>query len=89
VLRERSFEAIFEIPEDHQLIQVRSKRRGGLLSAEYWGHDEYDANGRLVARYESFEEWNTETGASRSGWHKYDETGQLLQVGESLGRPEE
>ena len=64
--------------------EVRSKTRGGLISAQYWGHDEYDANGRLVARYEGFKEWNSQTGARSSGWRKYDELGRLLDAAESL-----
>jgi hypothetical protein len=80
---ERNFEAIFEIPDSHRLVQVRSKTRGGIMSANYWRHDEYGSGGKLVARYESFEE-RSESGATRSGWHKYDQSGQLLHVSESL-----
>ena len=75
----RNFEAIFEIPDSHRLVQVRSKTRGGIMSANYWRHDEYDSDGKLAARYESFEERSAE-----SGWHKYDQSGQLLHVSKSL-----
>ena len=81
---DRSFEAIFEIPDSHRLVQVRSKTRGGIMSANYWRHDEYDSDGKLAARYESFEERSAESGATTSGWHKYDQSGQLLHVSESL-----
>jgi len=80
----RNFEAIFEIPDSHRLVQVRSKTRGGIMSANYWRHDEYGSDGKLAARYESFEERSAESGATRSGWHKYDQSGQLLHVSESL-----
>src|SRR3954464_12134645 len=52
---DRNFEAIFEIPHSHRLVQVRSKTRGGIMSANYWRHDEYGSDGKLAARYESFE----------------------------------
>src|SRR3954466_3735459 len=81
---DRNFEAIFEIPDSHRLVQVRSKTRGGIRSAHYWRHDEYGSDGKLAARYESFEEHNAESGATTSGWHKYDQSGQLLHVSESL-----
>src|SRR3954447_14575504 len=81
---DRNFEAIFEIPDLHRLVQVRSKTRGGIMSANYWRHDEYDSDGKLAARYESFEERSAESGATTSGWHKYDQSGQLLHVSESL-----
>ena len=63
------FEAIFEIPDSHRLVQVRSKTRGGIMSANYWRHDEYGSDGKLAARYESFEERSAESGATTSGWH--------------------
>jgi len=81
---DRNFEAIFEIPDSHRLVQVRSKTRGGIMRANYWRHDEYGSDGKLAARYESFEERNTESAATRSGWHKYDQSGQLLHVSENL-----
>ena len=81
---DRKFEAIFNIPDSHRLVQVRSKTREGIMSANYWHHDEYGWEGKLAARYESFEERNAATGASRSGWHKYDQSGQLLHVSETL-----
>ena len=58
--------------------------RGGIMSANYWRHDEYGSDGKLAARYESFEERSAESGATTSGWHKYDQSGQLLHVSESL-----
>jgi len=59
-----------------------------VLNADYWSHNEYGAYGRLVVRYESFDEWDPETGTRRSGWHKYDDLGRLLGVGEGLGMHE-
>ena len=52
------------------------------MSASYWRHDEYDSDGKLAARYESFEERSAESGATTSGWHKYDQSGKLLHVSE-------
>jgi hypothetical protein len=54
------------------------------MSANYWRHDEYGSDGKLAARYESFEERNAESGTTRSRWHKYDPSGQLPHVSERL-----
>ena len=51
-----NFESIFRIPASHRLLVVRSRTRGGLFSAVYWEHEEYDAAGRLICRYKSFDE---------------------------------
>jgi hypothetical protein len=80
----RSFNRIFGVSEDHRLVQVRSRSRAGVLMADYWSHCEYDADNRLIARYESFDEWNPKTGLHRSGWDKYDDAGRLIASGESL-----
>src|SRR5687768_13184064 len=51
-----NFKAIFQIPPTHRLLILRSRSRGGLFSAVYWEHEGYDAGGRLISRYRSFEE---------------------------------
>ena len=77
------FEVIFQVPATHRLLAVRSRSRGGLIRGVYWEHEEYDAGGRLVARYESFEEISA-TGERQSGWSKFDCAGQLVSKGTDL-----
>jgi hypothetical protein len=72
-----NFEAIFRIPPTHRFLVVRSRSRGGLFSAVYWEHEEYDTTGRLIARYKSFEEVSP-AGVQQCGWCKYDGNGRLL-----------
>jgi hypothetical protein len=67
----RSFEATFAIPPEHRLELIRSRIRGGLLRGEYWEHQELDAPGEMVVRYESFTETDPKTGAIHSGWYRY------------------
>ena len=50
-------EAFFRIPPTHRLLVVRSRSRGGLVSAVYWEYEEYDTTGRLIARYKIRREW--------------------------------
>lgn len=79
---ELNFEAVFRIPPAHRLIVVRSRGRAGIVAGTFWDHEEYDAMGRLVARYESFEETNPHGDARRTGWRKYNVVGRLVAEGE-------
>jgi hypothetical protein len=79
---ELNFEALFHVPAAHRLIALRSRSRAGIGAATSWDHEEYDALGRLVARYQSFDESDARTGARRSGWRKYDLVGRLVAEGD-------
>jgi hypothetical protein len=74
----QSFEALYHVPIMHRLIPVRSRSRGGRMPATYWEHEEYDARGRLIARYESYIESRPSEGEARSGWRKYSAAGHLI-----------
>ena len=74
----RSFEKIFNVPPTHRLVMVRSRSTGAAMEAHSWAHDEFDDWGELTARYESFAEVDSRTGALRSGWRKYDSSGRLI-----------
>lgn len=82
VVLESHFEAIFRVPPAHSLIAVRSRSRAGMLAGTFWNHEEYDAAGRLVARYESFEESGLLGRDRQGGWRKYDPDGRLVAKGE-------
>ena len=85
----KSFEARFEIAAGHRLVLIRSRIRGGSARGEFWEHEELDARGALVARYESFTEVDPVTGAASSGWYRYDGDGFLIdrhdRIPERLG----
>ena len=75
-----SFEALFCIPQRHQLVLVRSRSRGGLASRMSWGHEEYDTTGQLVARYESLEETGA-AGEQISRWRRFNPQGEVTAEG--------
>ena len=79
-----SFEANFQVPAAHRLVSVRSRGRGGHVPATFWEHEEYDASGRLSARYVSYVEGAPGLDGARSGWRKYDVLGVLVDRGSSL-----
>jgi hypothetical protein len=74
----RSFESLYRVPATHRLVPVRSRSRGGNVPATYWEHEEYDASGRLIARYESYVESASGVDGGRSGWCKYNARGVLV-----------
>ncbi len=67
---EPNFEAVFHIPDQHQLRLVRSRCRGGACSGVTWEHEEYDASGALVAEYESYTKTDPVRG-KQSAWRKF------------------
>jgi len=80
---DRNFEAIFQIPAAHQLVLVRSRSQGCPVSAVFWEHDEYDSEGRLVARYFSFEQIS-DSGERQRGWRRFDGQGHLMSEDNDL-----
>jgi hypothetical protein len=83
-LREsHNFETIFHIPATHRLVLVRSRSQGCPPSAIDWKHDEFASDGRLVARYRSFERISP-TGERQSGWRKFDRIGELVSEEDGL-----
>ena len=72
-----SFERTFQIPPSHHLEQVRTRACAGVVTASYWDHEEYDAHGRLVARYHTFREFS-KAGEGCRGWRKYDKDGHIV-----------
>jgi hypothetical protein len=77
----RSFEAILRVPPDHRLEQVRTRARDDAVKQIHWEHQEYDVNGRMVARYHSFLELH-ENGEQCCGWRKYDSSGHMIDAGD-------
>ncbi|TGD93893.1 hypothetical protein [Methylobacterium nonmethylotrophicum] len=71
------FETIFRIPVEHRLLIRGSRSRGGPRDGVRWYHDEFDGEGRLVARYETYDETD-DSGQDRCGWRRYDAAGRLL-----------
>ena len=83
-LREaHNFEMIFHIPAMHSLVLVRSRSQGCPAVAIDWEHDEFASDGRLVARYQSFERVGR-SGERQSGWRKFDCNGQLMSEEDGL-----
>jgi hypothetical protein len=81
---EHNFEAVFHIPATHRLVLVRSRSQGCPLSAIFWEHDEFDMQGRLVARYRSFEHVMNPEGETQRGWRRFDCHGHMMSEEDDL-----
>jgi hypothetical protein len=81
-----TFETAFGIPDGHVLRKVTLDDDGGAGDGSGpWEHEEYDADGRLVAVYES---WPDENGGV--GFTKYSPHGWVLSIsGRSPRHPPE
>ena len=71
------FETIFRTPVEHRLVIRGSRSRGAPMDGVRWYHDEFDAAGTLVARYETYDETDQD-GEARCGWRRYDAAGRLV-----------
>lgn len=74
-----TFTHIYAIPRQHSLTLLRHFGDGNQVPEE-WLHEERDADGRLVARYESWEDHSRRA----SGYRKYDSAGRLLSASDRL-----
>jgi hypothetical protein len=79
----RSVEAILRVPPHHRLEQVITRARDGVVRQIHWEHQEYDVNGRMVARYHSFLELH-ENGEQCCGWRKYDSRGHMIDAADLM-----
>jgi len=77
------FEEIFRVPPVHRLRQT-SFHSGGGGQYDKWTHEELDATGRLVARYESWAHTTYTGSPTDEGWKKFVLNGPLVAFGDDL-----
>jgi hypothetical protein len=75
-----TFEQIFKIKEGHTLKEVRAHH--GNYDDD-WKHEERDAQGELVARYESWD-YMAPRQPHILGWLKFSPDGRLLEEHDEL-----
>jgi hypothetical protein len=67
----------FNVPEKHELKQLKYKAKGGMAQNEYWTYAEINESGEQVSE---IEHWETMSGLKvNSGFRKYDMSGKLLE----------
>jgi hypothetical protein len=77
------FRNAFQIPEENELIETKSKSRGPMGALESWEHEEKAPEGHLIAKYES---WHNTTPnlKTESGFRKYSPSGELITENKDL-----
>jgi|KBSSwiStaDraftv2_1062776.scaffolds.fasta_scaffold2338277_1 hypothetical protein len=77
-----TFEHVFKIAPGHVLKEVRGHHN---TLDDDWRHEEYNADGELIARYESWHYLRpNKSPANFSGWLKYSSDGTLLEKHDDL-----
>lgn len=76
-----SLEAPSHVPQRHRLVPVRPRSRCRLISGPCCEHEADDTSGRLIARFEAYDETGP-TGSTKSGWQRYDGIGRLVDAGD-------
>lgn len=69
----------FAIPPDHRLVEAGRSQSGHLGQYEKWTYEEFDAAGRLLARYLEWDEVSVGGGWARRGWRKLSPDGAVLE----------
>lgn len=78
-----TFEKVFGTPREHTLKETYFKSSAGG-SRDYWKHEEYDEQGILVARYESWMNLTINGLSTDAGWKKISPTGEIVAIGDDL-----
>jgi hypothetical protein len=75
------FEAVFGIRSGHVLRLAGARQRvAGRVRQEWWEHEEFDAEGRLIAVYESWAVSDAMTGRrADGGFVEYSATGEFVR----------
>jgi hypothetical protein len=75
-----TFKEVFGITKDHTLRLASQRFR---YSDRDWTHEEYDAQGRFVARYQSWDYLLFDK-SHKIGWRKLNPDGKLLEQHDDL-----
>ena len=77
------FRAAYNVPKENELIETKNRSKGPMGGFDSWEHEEKDAAGNLIARYES---WHSVAPNLKieSGFRKYSPTGDLLDEKKNL-----
>ena len=78
------FEALFDIPAHHKLKEVSFTGGGTIGLSDKWQHEEYNAQGDLVALYLTWSTMDMKKLQKRTGFKKFSPSGQLLAEHEGI-----
>jgi hypothetical protein len=79
-----SLQEMFEIPENHSLVNISYEEKGSMAHGGYWTYEERDEEGRLISKIEYWDCVSPDSLAAKNGYRKYDPAGKLLVEKQSL-----
>jgi hypothetical protein len=69
---------MFEIPENHSLVNISYEENGSMDHSECWTYEERDEEGRLISNIEYWDCRSPDSLAAKNGYRKLDPTGKLV-----------
>ena len=75
---------MFEVPENHILVNIRYEEKGSRVHGEYWAYEERDEAGCVVSIIEYWDGVSPGSLTAENGYRKLDLTGKLIVEKRSL-----
>jgi hypothetical protein len=79
-----SLKEMFEISENHLLVNTSYEEEGSMAHGEYWTYEERDEEGLLISKIEYWDCGSPDSLTAKNGYRKLDPTGKLIVEKNSL-----
>jgi hypothetical protein len=79
-----SLQEMFEIPENHSLVNISYEEKGSMDRGEYWTYEERDEEDRLISKIEYWDCGSPGSLTAKNGYRKLDPNGKLIVEKQSL-----
>ena len=79
-----SLRDMFEIPENHLLVNTSYEEKGSIALGESWNYEERDEEGCLISKIEYWDCVSPGSLTAENGYRKVDPTGKLIVEKNSL-----
>lgn len=79
-----SLKEMFEIPENHLLVNTSYEEKGPMAHDGYWTYEERDEGGHLISKIEYWDCVSPGSLTAKNGYRKLDPTDRLIVEKKSL-----
>jgi hypothetical protein len=79
-----SMKEMFEIPENHSLVNISYEDKGSMDQGECWTYEERDEEDRLISKIEYWDCGSPGSLTAKNGYRKLDPNGKLIVEKKSL-----
>jgi hypothetical protein len=73
-----SLKEMFEIPENHSLVNISYEEKDSIALDGYWTYEERDKEGGLISKIEYWDCVSPGSLTAKNGYRKLDPTGKLI-----------